>query len=44
MYITKFRVEGSAELAHHMILSGCGDVPPEASEPSWLVRIKRIKL
>ena len=37
LYITKFRVEGTAERAHHMILSGCGDVPPEASNPSWSV-------
>ncbi|KAI9562633.1 hypothetical protein GHT06_010087 [Daphnia sinensis] len=35
MYITRFRVEGTAERAHHMILSGCvGDIS-DSPTPSW---------
>ena len=35
MYITGFRVEGTAERAHHMILSGCGGIPEAADKPYW---------
>lgn len=36
LFITGFRVEGTAERAHHMILSGCGDVPTEGVDnASW---------
>ena len=26
-YITQYKIEGSADRAHHMILYGCGDLP-----------------
>ena len=32
-YITQYKIEGSADRAHHMLLYGCGDVPSEAV--SW---------
>uniref|UniRef100_A0A0P6GTR0 peptidylglycine monooxygenase n=1 Tax=Daphnia magna TaxID=35525 RepID=A0A0P6GTR0_9CRUS len=36
MYITQFRVEGTAERAHHMILSGCAGVFTSSPDtPSW---------
>ncbi len=35
MYITQFKVEGTAERAHHMLLFGCGEIPPEAANPYW---------
>ena len=37
MYITQFRVEGTAERAHHMILSGCAGELTDSPTPSWLV-------
>jgi peptidylamidoglycolate lyase len=37
MYITQFRVEGKAERAHHMILSGCAGELTDSPTPSWLV-------
>ena len=33
-YVTKFRVEGTAERAHHMILSGCPEVRSSYGQ-SW---------
>lgn len=27
LYVTQFKIEGSADRAHHMLLYGCGDVP-----------------
>jgi hypothetical protein len=27
LYITQFKVEGTAERAHHMLLYGCSDAP-----------------
>ncbi|XP_046652087.1 peptidyl-glycine alpha-amidating monooxygenase B-like isoform X2 [Daphnia pulicaria] len=33
LYITQYKIEGSAERAHHMLLYGCSDVP--STEMSW---------
>lgn len=35
MYITQFRVEGTAERAHHMILSGCAGDLSDSPTASW---------
>lgn len=35
LYITQFKIEGSAERAHHMLLYGCGDIP--SRDGYWFV-------
>ncbi|EFX78165.1 hypothetical protein DAPPUDRAFT_225477 [Daphnia pulex] len=35
MYITQFKVEGTADRAHHMILSGCAGELTNSATPSW---------
>lgn len=44
LYITRFRVEGTAERAHHMILSGCGNIPSAAVENSSWYFVARISV
>ena len=40
-FITQFRIEGTAERAHHMLLYGCKDVPVPMG--SWYIHYKSIK-
>ena len=42
LYITQFKVEGTAERAHHMLLYGCSDVPVDNG--AWYVKSIKSKL